>query len=763
MNQPAPPPPTIDEIAVRVSAGIAAVTAAVLLTDIVDGVAVVVAGGITAAVAGAVTIFLLATRRLGRVELVATAALGVALAATVATIAAPAVPADDRGLVANLVDAVVSGWSHLFTAPVPAPATPRMLVPVVIAVWIAVMAAHALAARRPARRHHVNAAAPMVPLLALFVGATIVAGQHQFLPVAAAAMFVVAGAGVVRSQHRALATASASVAPTGAAASVASSGLRPSRGPLAAGAGIVAVAVITGVLASAAFVGAVDSEPFDLRDRLVPPVVAQDALNPLELMSLRRAVPDQPMFVVESPFEVSTRLVALEEFDGARWTTVAAYERVGSRINLPERRDVSRTDARIDVVIDQLDGPWLPSIADPRSIVGVDALVDPASGSLISAAASIAGLRYRLDAVVTAPDLTQLQLAPASIDDPRTTTVPVGLPDPLRQMADVATAGATSPLAQAVLLERYLRLNYTVDDRGPGGQSYRQLVEAFAESTTASEEQFAGAFAVLGRTVGLPTRVVVGFGPGTEIASGSFQVRSGDVRAWPEVFFDGAGWVAFDPVPPRADDAAPATNGVGEGGTQEIIVRSVDDDLPAASESSSAPSGSSTATTSRDWGGRLLLGLLVAGVVAGLGACVVVMAKHRRTRRRRTAVDPRQRVFGAWHDVLDRFMEVGDGRPESLTVEQVIEHDPDAAAALVALHGPVNRALYAPRADAAVDSTDGTGSIEDRDAEQAWRARDRYVLHLRQHASRPQRVRRSLDYRCLLHRWEHPSHDRSTP
>src|SRR4029079_6885054 len=64
-----------------------------------------------------------------------------------------------------------------------------------------------------------------------------------------------------------------------------------------------------------------------------------------------------------------------------------------------------------------------------------------------------------------------------------------------------------------------------------------------------TSEQFATGFAVLARSVGLPTRVVVGFDAGVPRADGCPVVRGRDARAWPEVYFAGLGWYAFDPSP----------------------------------------------------------------------------------------------------------------------------------------------------------------------------------------------------------------------
>ena len=71
-----------------------------------------------------------------------------------------------------------------------------------------------------------------------------------------------------------------------------------------------------------------------------------------------------------------------------------------------------------------------------------------------------------------------------------------------------------------------------LDDRGPG-----------------SSEQFASATAVLGRAIGLPTRLVVGFEPNERDDRGLWVVRGRDARAWAELYLAGAGWVRFESLP----------------------------------------------------------------------------------------------------------------------------------------------------------------------------------------------------------------------
>ena len=80
-------------------------------------------------------------------------------------------------------------------------------------------------------------------------------------------------------------------------------------------------------------------------------------------------------------------------------------------------------------------------------------------------------------------------------------------------------------------------------------------------------EQYAGAMAVLVRAAGVPARMALGYTPGEEQRDGSRLITTDDAHAWVEVYFQGLGWVPFDPTPisteravdlpwaPRADAA----------------------------------------------------------------------------------------------------------------------------------------------------------------------------------------------------------------
>ncbi len=135
------------------------------------------------------------------------------------------------------------------------------------------------------------------------------------------------------------------------------------------------------------------------------------------------------------------------------------------------------------------------------------------------------------------------------------------LPPGIEALAHAVTNGAQGPLAQAELLVNWFRssqFHYTLDPpAAPPGTD--PLVSFLTQTRSGSCEQFAGAFVVLARSLGLPSRVVVGFTAGRYSGPGQVTVRGADAHAWPQVYLGPrAGWVSFEPTPqqPRGEVAA---------------------------------------------------------------------------------------------------------------------------------------------------------------------------------------------------------------
>ncbi|MGH2870312.1 MAG: transglutaminase domain-containing protein [Solirubrobacteraceae bacterium] len=127
---------------------------------------------------------------------------------------------------------------------------------------------------------------------------------------------------------------------------------------------------------------------------------------------------------------------------------------------------------------------------------------------------------------------------------------------PVYALARRLAAGARSPYALAVRIERYLLRGYAYNEDPPVRRD--PLVSFLFQDRIGYCQQFSGAMALLLRMAGVPARVSAGFTAGTRSgANGAFVVTDINAHAWVEVWFPGYGWVRFDPTPP----VAPALGG----------------------------------------------------------------------------------------------------------------------------------------------------------------------------------------------------------
>ena len=115
----------------------------------------------------------------------------------------------------------------------------------------------------------------------------------------------------------------------------------------------------------------------------------------------------------------------------------------------------------------------------------------------------------------------------------------------------VAKAKATTPYEKASAIEAYLRdpqnFTYTLEAPTPPG---RDPIDYFLfVSHKGYCEFFATAMGDMLRSLGIPTRLVNGFGPGTyDNQTQQFVVRGEDAHTWVEVYFPQYGWIPFEPT-----------------------------------------------------------------------------------------------------------------------------------------------------------------------------------------------------------------------
>jgi transglutaminase-like putative cysteine protease len=119
------------------------------------------------------------------------------------------------------------------------------------------------------------------------------------------------------------------------------------------------------------------------------------------------------------------------------------------------------------------------------------------------------------------------------------------------ELSRMATRDAHGDLDRAVALGHYLRRNYSYTLELPAHEVPDPLAYFLFQRRKGHCEYFASAFAVMLRTLGIPSRLVTGFQSGvynplTEL----YVIRASDAHSWVEAWLPGRGWQTFDPTPP---------------------------------------------------------------------------------------------------------------------------------------------------------------------------------------------------------------------
>lgn len=284
-------------------------------------------------------------------------------------------------------------------------------------------------------------------------------------------------------------------------------------------------------------------------------------------------------------------------------------------------------------------------------------------------------------------------------------------------VADLATelAGdAPTTLDAAVALTQYFTdpaNGFTYDlatAENPDVGSSDALVDFLTVGRQGFCEQFSSSMAAMLRTLGIPSRVAVGF----TATSGSPQERvvtTSDAHAWVEVFFPGQGWVVFDPtpltdgrglVPEYVQDAvanppgqdAPSTTTAPAPTTPAPTAAPVPTAAPGAADAAQDNAGNGAAP----WPRRLALPALG---VALLGALVAAPAVLRAARRRaRVHAGTASAAWAELEDLsLDRGIRVARGDTPRRAGRRAVERlglDSDGAAAVAELVQAVESDWY---------------------------------------------------------------------
>lgn len=380
-------------------------------------------------------------------------------------------------------------------------------------------------------------------------------------------------------------------------------------------------------------------------------------------------------YETDRPTGAYLRMASLPEFDSTGWHLTSIGVQYGDLPAVPGFKGTG-TPRTTTLRIDGFQTQWLPLPYAPRQVTTSSGEwgYNPDTLDLLSRDAATDGLEYRVRSLDVDPTPEQLRRAAAGrpTEGHLVTDLPADLPGEIRQLAHEITADITNPAEQAIAIQEYLRSGrFTYSTQPQPGMGYDALRRFLFEDHSGYCEQFAAAMAVLAREVGLPSRVAVGFLPGTRGAGGRWDVSIRSMHAWPELFFDGLGWVRFEPTPSVA--APPAHTGEDEqpSPSAEPTLTQPTTSEPEPTLSGGEPSevvttesGQSTGSGA-EWVGPGAGGLLGVAVLALLLATPHLIRGSRRTRRLGLAAtaEPALRAEAAWAELRDTVVDLGDRWP----------------------------------------------------------------------------------------------------
>lgn len=290
--------------------------------------------------------------------------------------------------------------------------------------------------------------------------------------------------------------------------------------------------------------------------------------------------------------------------------------------------------------------------------------------------------------------------------------------------ASLAGVDAT-PIEIAQSIQEYLRgpdFDYSLEL--PARPEGRDPIVHFLDTKVGYCQQFAATMTLLARSRGIPARVVVGFLPGSSANGRDRIVRASDAHAWPELYFEGVGWMRFEPTPGQRAASVPgySIQVTGETGT---------DTSTSTSESSSSSSSQTSQTddaavpetgTGTDEGvPRWAWWLLTLLALLAVLSIMPVTAWLARRRERRTARDDAERVEREWQELVARLDDLGIRPPVGSTPRQAgrwigrrMHLEPPLQGQLDHVVATLERARYAAPGDDLPDVSREVGAIVDR-------------------------------------------------
>lgn len=521
-----------------------------------------------------------------------------------------------------------------------------------------------------------------------------------------------------------------------------------------------------------------------LRDYVEPPLDLHEYHSPLVFFrAWNTQEADTTLFTVEGLEEDERiHLATLDYYDGTVFKIngnegAKSFHHVGHDFtdqSLPA--DAETRTLTFSMV--NYDGNWVPTGGRMRSLEYTAGNFDSLEHALfysddlattLSVRQVSEGVTYRAESIVRKPWAdAKLQDKPfEKVMLPEDSYVPESIHDTAQELTEGKNAG----------IEQVRALQQRLHDEGfysdgltgsslPGHRSDRLAAFLEAPQFVGDDDQYAPAMALMLRSLGIPSRVVMGFYPET-YSDGPIPITGKDTHVWVEVPFRGVGWVPFDPTPPK--DQQPQTETPKpKPNPRPLVIQPPEPPEEPAEVPPEAVEEPEDEDKPQDTSLRDLL-ILVAKVSGGVSIIllpfvliVFIKGMIRLTRRRRKRED--LKAAAAWDEVVDRATDlgvditIGVSRPrQARWIEHHLDEDgatPEAEDDLSFLTYDAQRSeleTLAEELDRAVFSAPRVSSSQSDDL---WARSQTAVKALRKRATWRQRLGGTFSTRALRMRAE---------
>ena len=430
------------------------------------------------------------------------------------------------------------------------------------------------------------------------------------------------------------------------------------------------------------------------------------------------------LFTVKTDTPRYLALTSLANFDGTRWSTLAEGVRTA---------DGTLTDGPIgsetvtdEITIKKLGGSLAPAVRSATAAAWQgdrNMLWADQAGALFVDGGLEPGYTYQVTSVDNDPSPDQLRTASVTgAPNQVYYDLPAKFPNSVRILASEVVADATTPYDKARALQDWFRTTFKYSLTVQRGHSDDAILN-FLRIKEGYCEQFSATFAAMARSLGLPTRVMVGFTQGQLRSDGLYHVAGRHAHAWDEVWFDGYGWVLFDPTPGRGAPGAEGHTGAAaeqeegtgtRGGTTSDNVPTPSVSIPSVQRpvtendgktASATPRNPVLQTTSDDGSSSgLIVGIVVLALLAWFFAMPRVIKRWSRHRAKSAA----DRVTSAWAATVRTLTMAGAPRMDGATPLEYARSVDFGKAEAIEIARLVTRAVYSPRGvdDSAADRSE---------------------------------------------------------